>query len=249
MKARWLLLLAVVALAFPAGAAAHGGVTQVAAVTVCGTTCRPLLPPLELFHYGRSLPHAVPTRPAPPGPYYRIDLLLSRPPPAFFVPSTGALRSFPDPFGVGNPTWLRLDPRVEAKLRAALRGLEPLPAPTIARATVDGQAVADPQDYLALYGARPGVNGKKTGGHHVIRLFGDELNPWADGYNRLEADDSGLLVRDGDAVRATPAMTKLVREPSFTRGRPSRAPWLPALASGAVALVLSAAFVRRLAAR
>jgi hypothetical protein len=82
----------------------------------------------------------------------------------------------------------------------------------------------------------------------VVRLFGDQLNPWADGYNSLEADDSGLLARDGDVVRATPAMAKLVREPSFARGRRSSTPWLPALVTAA-ALGLCALFVRRLAAR
>ena len=246
MKAHWLLSVALVALAQPAESSAHGGITQVAAVTVCGTRCRPLLPPLELFHYGRQPPHAVPTRPAPPGPYFRIDLQLSRPPPAFFVPSTGTVRSFPDPFGVGHPTWLRLDPSVEAKLRKALAGLEPLPAPNITRATVDGRAVADPQDYLALYGAHPRLQGAPPHGRHVIRLFAEELNPWADGYNTLDGDDAGVLVRDGDAVWLTPKLERLVREPSFA-GAPRPLGWPPIMlgVAIAVALVACATVVRR----
>jgi hypothetical protein len=239
------------ALGAPGEAPAHGGFTQVAAVTVCGLTCRPLLPPVELFHSGsrsRRGPLAVPTRPAPPGPYYRVDLLLSRPPPAFFVPSTGALRSFPDPFGAGDPAWLRLEPRVEARLRAALRGLEPLPAPTLGRATVDGRPVANPQDYLSLYRSLPALEGQPVPrGAAAIRLFGDDLNPWADGYNVLSASRGGLLARDGEVVRLPPELAQLVREPELaeTRRRWTTPAALAALAA-ALALFVSLGLVRRL---
>jgi hypothetical protein len=224
------------ALAAPVEAHAHGGFTQVAAVSVCGRTCRPLLPPLELFHAGRQKPHAIPARPAPPGPYYRIDLVSSRPPPAYFVPSTGTLRSFPDPFGVSDPTWLQLQPRIEAKLRAALAGIEPLPVPTITRASVDGRPVAHPQAYLSLYRALPAFAGRATAGGHVIRLFADDLNPWADGYNSLAATDDGLLVRDGDVVALPPDLVQLVRRPDFVEEKRT---WSAATAALAAAAALA----------
>jgi hypothetical protein len=243
---RWLLIAAVAALAAPAEAPAHGGFTQVAAVSVCGRTCRPLLPPLELFHSGRQKPHAIPARPAPPGPYYRIDLVSSRPPPAFFVPSTGTLRSFPDPFGVSDPTWLRLQPRIEAKLRAALAGIEPLPAPAITRATVDGRPVAKPQAYLALYRALPVLARRAPAGGHVIRLFGDDLSPWADGYNSLAATDGGVVARDGDVVTLPPDLVQLVRRPDFVEEKRTWSAATAAVAAAAaLALCLGVAVVRR----
>jgi hypothetical protein len=218
------------ALLTPAGAQAHAGFTQVAVTEVCGRTCRSVLPPLELFHSDPRLkPRAVKTRPAPPGPYYTLHLLYSRPPPAFFVPSTGTLRSFPDPFGVGDPVWLRLEPRVEARLRARLRGLEPLPRPRLTQASVSGHRVADPQPYLSLYRHLPAVGGFGGGGT-AIRLTGDELNPWADGYNALSYHD-GLLRRDGETVRLPRDLVNLVEEPRLAPSR--RLPVAPLVLLGA----------------
>jgi hypothetical protein len=248
MRRRWLFLAAAAALAVPADAVAHGGFAQVAAVTVCGRTCRPLLPPLELFHSGRWPPHAIPARPAPPGPYYRVDLAWSRPPPAFFVPATGTLRSFPDPFGVSDPTWLRLAPRVEARLRAALAGLEPLPAPTITRATVDDRRVENPQAYLGLYRTLPEARRTVAPEGDVIQLFSDDLNPWADGYNSLKTGGTGVLERDGDVVALPPDLVQLVRRPDFAEEKRT---WSAATAAAAaaaalaLALCLGVAVVRR----
>jgi hypothetical protein len=227
------------ALAAPGECSAHGGFTQVAAVSVCGLTCRPILPPLELFHSGRrQVPRAVPTRPAPPGPYYRVDLASSRPPPAFFVPATGALRSFPDPFGVSDPAWLRLEPRIEARLRQALVGLEPLPSPMLTRATVGGRPVAHPQPYLSLYRPLPVTHGETIGdGAREIRLFSDDLNPWADGYNTLAAGSGGLLARDGEVVKLPPELEQLVSRPDFAK-RQRRWATPAGIAVAALALVL-----------
>jgi hypothetical protein len=235
-------------LAAPPESSAHGGFTRVAAVNVCGLTCRPLLPPLELFHSGRrQAPRAVPTRPPPPSPYYRVDLVSSRPPPAFFVPATGALRSFPDPFGVTDPVWLRLQPRVEARLRAALVGLEPLPTPTLTHATVGGRSVENPQAYLSLYRDLRAIDSKAMPrDRRAIRLFSDDLNPWADGYNSLSATNGGLLSRDGEVVRLPPELAKLVQEPEFTKTE-RRWPMPAGIAVAAAALGFS--FAIRLARR
>ena len=188
-------LVLLVHLLAPEEGAAHAGYNEVSIVRVCGASaCLDLDPPLELFHIGGLKgPKAVSAEPALPGPYYELQPQFTRPPPAFFVPASGSLRSFPDAFGLGDPVWLRLEPRIEAALRAALAGLEPFPPPALRLARVDGHEVGDPQAYLALYDELPAVppdEGPFPGGR-TITLVGERLTPWSDGYNVLSYAPAG----------------------------------------------------------
>jgi hypothetical protein len=232
----------------PSESPAHAGYNKVAVIEVCGVSgCRELNKPLELFHAtGTRRPRAVETSPAPPGPYYELRLQFTRPPPAFFVPATGALRSFPDPFGIGDPVWLRLEVNIEAALRAELEGLEPFPSPMMAWASVGGRAVANPQAYLALYSdlAALPADSEALRDTRSIELIGERLNPWADGYNLLSYEPNGrLLLRDGEVVRPTTDLIRLIEQPTFAK---LRLPWVLIALGMAFGILFALAFALRI---
>jgi len=95
-----------------------------------------------------------------------------------YVPSAHAVwRHFGTGFSVG-ATWTRLSRLEEVRWREVVRGLTPLAAPTVRRATVGGKPVRDPASYLALYdAARPRVTAF-SGDPLEIVLESGRPSPW-----------------------------------------------------------------------
>ncbi len=95
--------------------------------------------------------------------------------------------------------WLRLSPETEALLRRESAGLEPF-QPRLAKATIDGRAVADPAPLLALLRRLHWVSLPWTKMHPIrIVLWPAEPNPWITGPMTLgyDAKHEILIWADG----------------------------------------------------
>jgi hypothetical protein len=238
MKRAVLLVLALVVglVGAPAGEAQNPG-GGLLITRVCGENgCKSIFNGLFLIPpQGIALKE---TGPPPVGPFYVLEPSnytspeqtegsLAPTTPAFFVPGEGVLRARPDPSQFTQQAWVRLPAEIEAELRAALRGLEPLPAPRLTSVVIAGRKAGDPQQYEAVFDAFPRVpepNPFGRGDPIAVVLRSDARSPWTDGHNRVAYyPDLGLLSRDGEWVRPSPDLVARIVNTTPPGG--GGAPW------------------------
>ena len=177
---------------------------------------------------------AAETTGAPPvGPFYvlepsnylaeeQIDEASGPTTPAFFVPGKGVLRARPDPGQLSEQEWIRLPDAKRTALLAALRGVDPFPAPAVSEVLIAGRTARDPESYLELYAALPPVaepSFSDRGKPIAIALRSQKLSPWTDGHNRIAYyPDVRLLFRDGQWVRPSAELIERVEQPGIAGG-------------------------------
>jgi len=239
--------VAVAAMAFVGGA----GAKELTAVKVCGPgSCRDV-PHSSLARFGPDPFVGTPVTgtAVAPQPYYLVR---------FFMGEGGRTRgeafrghyalqgqALRETGGRGDEPWTTLASRGAAVLEATLRGLEPFPAPRLARVQVDGHTSADPSAYEPLLGLRPGPIGVLPDAGVPVRLTWNGRSPWSD-VTSLEFDPaSGLLLGPSGYVRVPRELaSRLRREAAGLSPVPTGGgfPWGVATAgAGAASLALGSA--------
>ena len=146
--------------------------------------------------------------------------------PAFFVPGAAVVRARPDAGQLTEQEWIRLPDAKRAALMAALRGVEPFPAPRISKVLIAGRTAGDPESYLGLYAALPAVaepSFSARGQPVAIALRSETPSPWTDGHNRVAYyPDVHLLFRDGEWVRPSADLIERIEHPAMPG---SGVPW------------------------
>jgi hypothetical protein len=154
---------------------------------------------------------------------------------------------------LGHTTFDKVDAAAAAAFTEVTEGIEPFPAPTIVRGTLNGKAVENPSSYMALFGRAndPTVYPNATDWQRV-ELTGTRPSPWTDDVLVLvsptkrivEVGGLGLARLDEDEAAAVSARTALpVGDDGF---RWTLVAVASALAFAVVAvLLLSLQFARR----
>jgi hypothetical protein len=136
-----------------------------------------------------------------PTAYYRLELKgravtdwLGEQRRLFFVPSHGVVRT--------GSSWVTPRAGVLRRLRVAVRGLRPWPAPALARVEVNGRS-ADPAPYAALLETLPVAEPKPELGDRVeIHLFFERPTPWTTGRRPIRYfPTQDIFHRDSDWFR------------------------------------------------
>jgi hypothetical protein len=134
-----------------------------------------------------------------PAPYYRVRLVGDRSSIAlWYVPGEAKLTLLP--FGYDTFAWTTVAGSWRETLDALARRIDPYPVSTIARATVDGRAVADPQSYLVLWSLTGKPHGYPRDYGVQIVLRSTQPSPWTDGNFLQFLPRDRMLVRDGELV-------------------------------------------------
>ncbi len=244
MKKLLLPLLALCALVLVAPALAK----EPKQAAVCGsdgcetTTDRQGL--LSLLDGGDPIP------PPPAGAYYKVTMTIDVPPDAgappkvqwWYAPDGAAIRPVKlDPSGVS--PWYHLTAEGRALLARVTENVEPFPLPTVTRATIAGEAVADPSSYLRLFGQKSVAPPRIDKGDWQRIVFTGPASPWTDNAVELSYSPSSQTVLRGfDAAKVPPAMASRIESRSSLDAG-SSFPWLPAglalltLAAGAMLLL------------
>jgi hypothetical protein len=143
-----------------------------------------------------------------PSAYYRLELKgravtdwLGEQRRLFFVPSHGVLRT--------GSSWIRPRAGLLRRLRVAVRGLRPWPAPALLRVEVNGRS-ADPAPYAALLRTLLVAEPKPELGDPVeIHLFFERPTPWTTGRRPIRYfPTQDIFHRDSEWFRPP---TELVR--------------------------------------
>jgi hypothetical protein len=133
---------------------------------------------------------------------------------AYYVPAAGRVRQLDER---GAPGWWRVhDP---ASLRQLTSGLEAFTVPTIARVTVGGREVRDPQSYLQLFGR--GRTWWPLNQQHWlrVRVTADAASPWTDAASDLRISRRGrYLWVDGTIFKIPLQLARRVRSRVSLRG-------------------------------
>lgn len=220
-------------------------------VRVCGSNgCKPIFNGLFLVDPNAAAADA--TGAPPVGPFYVLEPSNYRAEeqteeasgpttPAFFVPGTEALRARPDAGQLTPQEWVRLSTAKRTAILAALRGVEPFPAPRVNQVLIAGRTVRDPESYLGLYADFPAVaepTFSARGEPIAIVLRSEKPSPWTDGHNRIAYyPDVHLLFRDGQWVRPSADLVERIEHPA-TLGSP--VPWDRIAATAGPIVVLGA---------
>lgn len=165
----------------------------------------------------------------------------------FFVPSAGVVRTRL----TGRPAWAKIDRRTLRRLRVALRGVRPWPAPTLTYVRIDGIQIGAAPAYARLFEKfPPAPRAPYTLPRVHIDLGSSVPSPWTDGWHDIEyVTTRDLLSVDGRWVRPPADIVEQIEhDVSLLRRSPEdpASPWSAAafaLAVGAIALGVS--FVRR----
>jgi hypothetical protein len=205
-------------------------------VRACGANgCKPIFNGLFLVDPNAAAAEA--TGAPPVGPFYvlepsnyradeQTEEAIGPTTPAFFVPGAGVLRARPDAGQLTRQEWIRLSAEKRAALQAALRGVEPFPAPRISNVLIAGRAARDPEGYLGLYAPLPRVaepSFSTRGPPVAIALRSEKRSPWTDGHNRVAYyPDVRLLFRDGEWVRPSADLSERIEHPGIPG---SGVPW------------------------
>jgi hypothetical protein len=140
--------------------------------------------------------------------------------------------------------WVALEAPVRAALRTLARGIEPVPAPALARVLVAGREARDPARYLALLGDLPRARWPELPGARVeIELRFEPRGPW-DETRLTYYPDHGLLQRGDELVALPSGLRSLIAADAGLEPRPasaspahSRGTW-PAIVGSVVAALL-----------
>jgi len=166
---------------------------EVQSIAICGASgCTPLTgeqsaPFIALFERTneRKATRAV-LGAVPIGPYYKLGFKIKGDRTHRFTFSMWFVRpnlirqqsapdAFPEPF-------LRVSDNFARELDGVASRIEPYGAPRVISATVNGKRVADPAQYIGLFGALPSVaanaNDVDAGGWVNISLVPEHANPW-----------------------------------------------------------------------
>jgi hypothetical protein len=143
-------------------------------------------------------------------------------------------------------TWQHANASWSAALDRLAAKVEPFPAPTIARVSINGRNADDPQSYLSLYtvGHAADTYPKDATSMQVV-LESKRRSPWTDGNYVVVYPKDRLLVRDGKIVAIPPEVAEAAAAgASLDVGRSF--PWVVAwIALGLAALVAAALLVAR----
>jgi hypothetical protein len=194
--------------------AAPAGAKNVSELKLCGpSACASIRDAslIELWEQSGA-PRAVA---APPiGPFYRFETTVSAAPGEKFENgqtsmtwtdwyvlrgTVGILRGTSE---ADTASWQRVAAAVNARFSAAVKGIDPYPAPAITSATVGGRAVSEPASYARLFDSSwKRVTDRKLKGWKRIYLHSAAPSPWTDGKNLLwYAAKRHHLERDGTVV-------------------------------------------------
>jgi hypothetical protein len=119
--------------------------------------------------------------------------------PFFYIPSADLVVQ-PGDMQQG-PSWWHPQGTFGDLVRRLANGLDTLPPPKLTRVTVNGEPVADPNSYLALY-----TTGKKATTYPSedtmlqVAFLSAKPSPWTTGNYMVVYPKSHLLVRDGEIV-------------------------------------------------
>jgi hypothetical protein len=237
MKRAVLLVVALAAAVGAPAASAQNPGGGLLVIRVCGSNgCKSIFN--GLFIVAANSPKAAATGAPPVGPFYvlepsnykaaeQVEESFGPTTPAFFVPGQGVVRARPDAGQLTQQAWIRIPEGREAKLRAALRGLEPFPPPHLTEVLIAGRRAGDPRAYQEVYDVSqvaPEPSPLGRGDPIGVVLRSDEPSPWTDGHNRVAYyPDLGLLTRDGQWVRPSLDLVDRIENPAPEGG--GGVPW------------------------
>jgi hypothetical protein len=209
-----LIVLAAAAAALLA-VAAPANAKNISELALCGPGgCAKITDPSLIATWAEG-PAPQSAGPAPIGAFYRFDVTVTGAPgekfddgktsmtwSEWYVPRPhSALIRGTDESDLA--AWTRVQPKLYDAFSAALRGVDPYPAPEIVSATVGGAPAADPASYARLFEPswKPSTNRPATG-WKKIRLRSASPSPWTDGKNvLLYSPRRKVLSRDGRLVK------------------------------------------------
>jgi hypothetical protein len=209
-----MLLLASAATLLLAPASAHA--KSISSLKLCGpNSCATIDDPTAIQRWSESNGFD-PVGTPPPAPYYRLDTTIAGAPGETFdngktsmtwsqwwVPSAGALRGTDES---NEAVWSRQSGRSNAIFAAAVRHVDPFPAPVITAATVGGKSAADPASYARLFDSKWRLTSNWNASDWLrVRLSSATPSPWTDGQGVLRySPRKRALLRDGGMVYAVP---------------------------------------------
>jgi hypothetical protein len=168
-------LVLVMILALAAAGPASG--KELTGFTLCGPDgCKTT----TISGFGHNGPAGPPGDAAPPGPYYRVTLLVDGTGTweMFYIRDTGQF-AYVDGIDTRIVNWARPAPKLATLLKDAARRLTPYPGPRITAVTVGGRRVEDdPGSYLRLFQLRGGYADPGLGRAEPIRFETPAPNPW-----------------------------------------------------------------------
>ena len=165
--------------------------------------------------------------------------------PFYYVPGAGTIVQPGN--AAQTTTWMKANGAWREVLDRLAAQLEAYPAPTITRASLNGDAAADPQSYLSLFtvGEKAKTYPKETASMQVV-LESKRRSPWTDGNSLVLYPKSHLLVRDGQIVSIPDRIADQAAARASLAGGGRSFPWLPvAVAVALAALVAGAILVAR----
>src|SRR3954471_20899458 len=185
---------------------------------------------------------------AKPGPWFRGYVLLGDGGKVFgrlafyYVP--GAKLMVLPGAGAQTTTWERSSRAWRGAIERVGARLEPFPAPTISRVSIDGANPADPQSYLALYtvGEKADTYPRSSDMAQVV-LESKRPTPWTDGNSLVVYPSENLLVRDGRLVSIPGHIADRVAAHASLADDGRSFPWLVAAVVAALALLVAAAVI------
>jgi hypothetical protein len=216
MKTLVVAVACLVVLALPATAAAKA----IKSVTVCGASgCRTIHdPPQKIASGGDGVPDAAPAV----APYYTVRLTAGEPGAfesweIFYVPEPAFLGLRAED---GRAVFERLDGAALPLIRTAARAVEPFPAPTITRVTVEGRPVADPASYARLLTIEGEESTIAPPGDFVPIVFhASRPSPWTDLRYLMFSPSSGTLERSIRLIALPDALATAVASGATLDGR------------------------------
>lgn len=152
------------------------------------------------------------TDPAPaPGAFYRVTFTVEHEGESdswsiYYVPG--------DRLALPEGEWEQIGPGALAEYHRATAGLDPFPAPTLERVTVDGRTVKDPASYTTLYTAGTPDGSVPSGLADWIPVemtFDRADTPWSGAPYIYFSPNNGMVQRGIDIVRLPDGMAADVR--------------------------------------
>jgi hypothetical protein len=186
--------------------------------------------------------------PAKPASYYRAVVLIGDGHevgvrlPFWYVPDQSKLTTVRD--GSAQPlAWRNAHGSWKRALDRLSNGIEPYDTPTITRATVNGDPVADPQSYLRLFT----LTGKPDGyprdlGEQII-LESSPRSPWTDGNDIVYSLSAKAIIRDGEMVGVSASVASAIDARTSLAPDDRGFPWLPVAVAVGLAVLVAGALV------
>jgi hypothetical protein len=153
--------------------------------------------------------------------------------PFYYVPEAGLIVQPGN--GAQTTTWMKANGAWREVLDRLAAQLEAYQAPTITRASLNGDAANDPQSYLSLFtvGEKATTYPKEIASLQVM-LESERRSPWTDGNDLVLYPKERLLVRDGQMVSIPGRIADEAAAGASLADGGRSFPWLPV--GGAVAL-------------